>query len=298
VYKRQIYTYEDVCEVYGDTLFRDDEIGRFKDDKNYKFMVNCNVLTVGFDYPDIDCVVLLRPTCSPGLYYQMVGRGLRISDKKDDCLILDYGENIMRHGPIDRVSPAASGGDGDGTTPMKECPSCAEVIFAGYTVCPVCEHLFERVEREIAHEVKPSKESIISGETTFEILDVTMVRYGVHEKKKGDDTSYTMRVTYTTGFSSHQSEWICIEHKGWAGDNARKWWEARTNVPCPNSVSEAVAIANNDCLCPTLQIKIKKVSGQPYPSIVGYDLGEKPEVEANVGAVWGDGDDGYDWGDE
>ena len=82
---------------------------------------------------------------------------------------------------------------------MKECPECHEVIYAGHTVCPSCDHMFERIEREIEHEVKASKESIISGETTFEIIDVSSVRYGVHAKRKGDDTSYTMKVTYMMG---------------------------------------------------------------------------------------------------
>ena len=62
-----------------------------------KYLGNVNVLTTGFDATNVDCVVLLRPTASVGLYVQMVGRGTRLHPGKEDCLILDYGGNVLRH---------------------------------------------------------------------------------------------------------------------------------------------------------------------------------------------------------
>lgn len=54
-------------------------------------LLNCAVLTEGFDLPNTDCIVMTRPTCNPGLYIQMVGRGLRKnSESKRDCLVLDF----------------------------------------------------------------------------------------------------------------------------------------------------------------------------------------------------------------
>ena len=76
---------------------------RFRD-KSLKYLVNVNVLTTGFDAPATDCVALLRPTASPVLYVQMVGRGFRIAPGKKNCLVLDFGGNVMRHGPIIRVT--------------------------------------------------------------------------------------------------------------------------------------------------------------------------------------------------
>ena len=72
-------------------------------DSEYKCLVNVSVLTEGFDCTDIDTVILARPTQSAGLYVQMVGRGLRLHEGKEDVMILDYGKNISRHGPIDAV---------------------------------------------------------------------------------------------------------------------------------------------------------------------------------------------------
>ena len=56
----------------------------------YNVAVNSMLLTEGFDEPAVDCVVVLRPTRSRSLYTQMIGRGMRLADKKDECLILDF----------------------------------------------------------------------------------------------------------------------------------------------------------------------------------------------------------------
>lgn len=68
---------------------RDAIIARFKNEE-IKFLVNVSVLTTGFDAPHVDVIALLRPTESVSLYQQIVGRGLRLSPGKEDCLILDY----------------------------------------------------------------------------------------------------------------------------------------------------------------------------------------------------------------
>jgi ATP-dependent helicase IRC3 len=58
---------------------------------------NCAVLTEGFDEPSVDCIVLMRPTKSPTLYTQMVGRGTRLFPGKADCLVLDLVGATARH---------------------------------------------------------------------------------------------------------------------------------------------------------------------------------------------------------
>lgn len=77
--------------VVGDTENdeRDEIIEAFKDRK-LKFLVNVSVLTTGFDAPHVDVIALLRPTESVSLYQQIIGRGLRLSPDKTDCLVLDY----------------------------------------------------------------------------------------------------------------------------------------------------------------------------------------------------------------
>jgi ATP-dependent helicase IRC3 len=62
-----------------------------------RVVCNCAVLTEGFDEPSVDCIVLMRPTKSPTLYAQMVGRGTRLYPGKADCLVLDLGGATARH---------------------------------------------------------------------------------------------------------------------------------------------------------------------------------------------------------
>jgi superfamily II DNA or RNA helicase len=68
----------------------------------YQFLVNCQVLTEGYDSPSVSCLGLLRPTLSRGLYAQMLGRGLRPASGKGDCLVLDFTDSSGRH---DLVGP-------------------------------------------------------------------------------------------------------------------------------------------------------------------------------------------------
>ena len=93
-----------------------------------RYLVNCNCLTEGFDARNVDCVVLQRATTSPGLYYQMAGRGLRTNPGKPECHVLDYGENISRHGPIDDIDPGHRRNKGKpGQAPVETCPNCKEI---------------------------------------------------------------------------------------------------------------------------------------------------------------------------
>lgn len=105
-----------------------------------RWMVNNNVLTTGYDDAEIDCIVMLRPTNSPGLWVQMLGRGTRpffspgfdldttegrlasiANSVKKNCMVLDFAGNTMRLGPInDPVIPKKKG-KGGGPPPVKFC---------------------------------------------------------------------------------------------------------------------------------------------------------------------------------
>jgi superfamily II DNA or RNA helicase len=61
-------------------------------------LVTCAVLTEGFDEPSIDCIMLARPTKSKVLFYQCIGRGLRLWPTKEDCLLIDATGATKRHG--------------------------------------------------------------------------------------------------------------------------------------------------------------------------------------------------------
>ncbi|MEX0678363.1 MAG: DEAD/DEAH box helicase family protein [Pirellulales bacterium] len=257
------------------TTERDAELGRFRRGE-LKYLCNVNVLTTGFDAPHIDCVALVRPTMSPGLYYQMVGRGFRLHPSKDDCLVLDFGGNVLRHGPVDDIKVTTLD-RGNGQAPAKECPECQAVIAAGFATCPQCGYEFPPPKRT-QHEAKASEASILSGEVTTTKYSVRSVLYSVHTKRgarNGDPK--TLRVDYQVGWHDYKSEWICLEHDGYARSKAAAWWRRRSPDPVPDTAERAVEVAEGGGLAPTRSITVRAVAGERYERVVNHELGPRPE---------------------
>lgn len=264
--------------VTGDTPTdeRDELIARFKAGR-LKFLANVNVLTTGFDAPNVDCVAMLRPTLSPGLYYQMVGRGFRLHEGKSECLVLDFGGNVLRHGPVDDIRLAATDGP-PGEAPAKQCPGCDALIATGYAECPECGHQFP--PRESAkHGAVASEAEVLSGGEGGPARNAERVletAYYVHFKHGDPAARPTMRVEYRVGYSRWHREWICIEHEGYARRKAEHWWRARSHEEVPSTVEEAVELARAGALAEPSSIVIEKKPGDDWERVVGYDLGEKP----------------------
>ncbi len=264
--------------VTGETPTKDRDaiLGRFRRGE-LKYLCNVNVLTTGFDAPHIDCVALVRPTMSPGLYYQMVGRGFRLHPGKQNCLVLDFGGNVMRHGPVDNLT-IKSATNGDGEAPMKECPECMAIIAAGYAHCPECGYEFPPPKRK-QHDAKATEAGILSGQITDTEYDVRDVSYSVHTKRGAPaDAPKTMRVSYCVGLNHWQSEYICVEHKGFARQKAESWWRRRSPDPVPDTAERAVEIAEAGGLAHTEQITVRTVVGEKYDKITSYKLGPLPEA--------------------
>jgi DNA repair protein RadD len=286
--------------VTGDTPagVRASILGRFRS-SDLKYLCNVNVLTTGFDAPHIDCVALVRPTMSPGLYYQMVGRGFRLHPGKSDCLVLDFGGNVLRHGPVDAVRISTDDG-GEGEAPAKECPQCHSLIAAGYQTCPECGHQFPEPNKR-KHEATASTEGILSGQTTRSEERVSDASYHVHYKRDDPSAPPTMRVEYRLGFNRWHREWVCFEHTGYARQKAEAWWRARSHEPVPATVEEAVELARAGALAPTLAITVEKKAGERYERVVGHRVGDKPprleseeglpDVPEPVGTTYGIPDD-------
>ena len=130
-------------------LERERKISEFKAGK-IRALCNVNVLTTGFDFPDIDCLVMLRPTLSPVLYVQMVGRGMRLKSHTDNCLVLDFSGLVQTHGPITAVQPPKKKGAAkEGEAPVKVCPECNELLHTSALVC-ICGYEFPPPEKKQA----------------------------------------------------------------------------------------------------------------------------------------------------
>ena len=125
-----------------DSKERDHLITAFKQ-KEIKYLVNVSVLTTGFDAPHVDMIAILRPTQSVSLYQQIIGRGLRLSENKHDCLVIDYtGNDFDLYQPeVGEKKP------NNQSQPVQvTCPSCEfPNIFWG--VCDDEGHLIEHYGR-------------------------------------------------------------------------------------------------------------------------------------------------------
>jgi len=274
---------------------RDEAIAQFKRGE-IQALVNNNVLTTGFDHPPIDMILCLRPTSSPGLWVQMLGRGTRPfyapgfdlstmegrlaaieASAKQNCLVMDFGGNTKRLGPInDPVLPRKRGKKG-GTAPVKLCEGvnrdnqiCDTWIHASLKTCPECgnEFVFETKLNQAA-----GTDDLIKGDLpVVEEFDVDHVTYERHSKVGAPDS---LKVTYYCGLRRFK-EYVCLEHKGSIRFKAQQWWkEHGMNCPkcapinggyVPTTIEEAVSTSWS--LHPSTSIRVW--INKKYPEILAH----------------------------
>jgi DNA repair protein RadD len=248
-------TGERVGLITGETLAmeRAGILADFKS-QDLRWLVNCDVLTTGFNAKCVDAIAIMRATMSPGLFAQIVGRGLRLHPAKVNTLILDFGENIKRHGSIDdrnfgRASEekrgqaaraAALNGRG------KPCPACGLDVASNARECE-CGFIFP-----VNHEGTADKSSQLTGQTPPEVWTVVSCGWGKHTKRSDSDAPPTLRIDYecrhadTEGglMTTKISEWVCIEHEGYARLKAVGWWQCRSAAEVPDTVDQALSLLN------------------------------------------------------
>lgn len=236
-------------------------------------VVNCGVLTTGFNAPGIDLIAAARPTESTGLYVQIAGRGTRpvyapgmpLDTQEErlasiaagpcpNCLFLDFGGLVRRHGPVDMVKPRKPG-KGGGDAPVKTCPKCFSLVHASVMQCPDCDHEWER---ELSNKITRTAAVgpiLSTGEAVWK--DVSQRKFCRHDKF-GAATS--MRVEYATGDGNLAGaatfkEWVPFENEKAKGI-ATRWWRQHGGLePTPVTTSEALSRAGE--LRPVATIRIE-----------------------------------------
>jgi DNA repair protein RadD len=214
---------------------RDQAIAAFRSGR-LRALINVNVLTTGFDAPELDLIAVARPTASTSLHVQMLGRGTRIAEGKRDCLVLDFAGNVQRLGPITAPRLHASNqreADGASEPPVKVCPACDSYIDRGATRCEHCGFAYEAPDRRVGDnfdEVDP---------LFARPVPVEGVTYAAHHKP-GRPAS--LRITYRLP-DRRLSEWLCLFHPGYAGEKGRAEWLARGGGRVPANIEDAVRLA-------------------------------------------------------
>jgi DNA repair protein RadD len=253
------------------TTERDEAIAGFKAGR-YQAMVNNGILTTGFDFPGLDMIVVLRPTKSTGLWVQMLGRGTRPAPGKENCLVMDFAGNTKRLGPInDPVLPWRRGGKGGtGHAPVKVCEACGTYCHASVRFCDYCGHEFH-----VAAKIKEgasTQELIATGPVAVELpkiekYNVDRVTYIRHRKR---DRPYVLKVSYFCGLMLF-TEWVCLEHEGYAKKRARDWWRNHTKLPVPleppATVEEALTRLH-ELKSPT---RIRVWVNKKHPEVMSYE---------------------------
>lgn len=232
-------------------------------------LTSMGVLTTGFDVPDVDLLILLRPTQSPGLFVQMVGRASRIAPGKENALVLDFAGNTLRHGPVDQIEAWTPRPSEGGEAPSKACPECDTIVATAVRECPECGYLFPFDEKP-KHEARASDAPILSTTKPAAIIEkhpVASVQYREWEGRRSGTP--TLRVDYQGQMMRIASEWVCFEHDGYPRQKAIAWWAQRApGTVVPKTVREAVA-RSSELMTPSIII----VNTQPkYPEITGYEF--------------------------
>jgi DNA repair protein RadD len=272
------------CEmVTGDTeaAERDSIIARYKR-REIRCLTSVAVLTTGFNAPHVDLIAMLRPTLSTGLYIQMVGRGFRLADGKDDCLVLDFAGNVRRHGPVDAVTVKREPGGGrDEPDEMKvkpdsvlakACPVCSTLVHIAVMTCETCGHAWPapKPKHQATAEAAPILTTEAPADRWLEVRDVAFDR---HEKIGAPPS---LRVEYLSGPRVYR-EWICFEHSGFAREKAGiVWRRLGGQLPVPATVDEA--LGRLDELATVTGIRVKDQG--KYPEVIARRIEAAPRQEA------------------
>ncbi|MBY0490607.1 MAG: DEAD/DEAH box helicase [Gemmatimonadaceae bacterium] len=160
-----------------------------------------------------------------------------------NCLVLDFSGNCLTHGPVDAVRVRDPKKRGKQEAPAKECPTCQEIVGTATRTCPRCGHAFPP---PAPPQLAPA--ALLAPVMSTEKLpprwvDVTRVEYALHRSKDPAKTIPTLRVDYFFHFQLVASEYICVEHVGFARDKAAAWWADHLGGPCPRTVAEALEAA-------------------------------------------------------
>lgn len=248
-------------------------------------LTNVNVLSIGFDYPAIDLVALMRPTKSPALYIQQVGRGLRLAPGKKDCLILDFANVVRTLGPIDDVQ-IKKPGKGTGDAPIRICPDCECINHASARVCVDCGHQFPEPEIKVT---ATAADVPILSKSEAEPRHVTSRTFRFHEGK--GDKPPSVKVTYMVGMTSI-NEWLCPQHTGFPKTKSDRYWLNHGGLrPMPKTPLEFLERQGE--LRETAEIMVKP--RDRYWDVVSHVVGETRAANDNQPAAANDNKGMPDW---
>jgi DNA repair protein RadD len=211
-------------------------------------------------------------TASTGKYVQICGRGMRTHNGKENCLLLDYGGNCIRFGPIDMVDPVKRKnifGTEKKAPPMKECPQCHAIVHARTTVCD-CGYSFPVVA---PHGTTAYDGAVMSGQVKAETVPIAGVWYSRHKKVGKPDS---VKVTFYTKLDKEYYTYLGLDHGGYFAEKSlaivRRFGGKSTNV----------TDALKECEHWRKPVAISVKPRGPYYDVVGIAFNDNPAIAAKV----------------
>src|SRR5271157_841830 len=248
---------------------RNDMIKRFREGK-LRCIVNIGVLTTGFNAPCTDLIALLFSTLSTGKYVQVVGRGTRLCPGKSDCLVLDYGGNVMKHGVLDEVDPVKRKNIfcvEKRAPPMKACGKCGIIVHARTRICPTCGYEFPT---EVPHGCVAYEGAMLASQQPEKIIDVVGDPWYNLHKKPGKTTS--LKITYADRMDREHCIWLCLDHGGYPAERARGI------VKRLGGKANTVAEAYQECEYWRKPVQIRVKPDKKFTKITGFIFSDKVQT--------------------
>lgn len=221
--------------VFGSTPSNErvDILERFKEGE-IRHLISVNTITTGFDAPNVDAIALMRSTISRSLLIQMLGRGCRLHPDKKDCVVIDCGDNLERHRPI------------DGIPKVMRSPKLAQEQKRQKE-----KQDREERERKVRHsrfaalDIDPF--SPVPENDKGMVLAVTGCTFTLRPAKKYPNRQ-NLLVSYkcetSTGGTSTVTQFVLLEYPGRPGVEASAWF-ARRGLQKPVQPRRALAMAWN-----------------------------------------------------
>lgn len=203
-----------------------------------KVAASVDMLSEGWDETGVDLILLLRPTMSPMVYVQQVGRGMRLHPGKKDVLVLDCADAVARHGLPSAPVVVVPGHSGKGEAPVKLCPECDFALHASIMTCKECGYVFPRKQyREPATLTLEEVETLYRKYTRACPALVKVSRVDVFK----DYGRIRMVLTFTDPVThKRQHGWYFFHQNNMDHHRFAEEWESVTNMSqTPKNIDEA-----------------------------------------------------------
>ncbi|NLS07633.1 DEAD/DEAH box helicase [Rhizobium sp. P32RR-XVIII] len=226
------------------TSEREFSVRSFKDGVT-RVAVTVQAALTGFDVPDIDLIASCRPTMSPIIHTQSIGRGTRPADDKVDCLVLDFAGNVKTFGPVHDPHFDKSGQPLGGIAPWRPCPSCETYNHLQSAACFSCGEVLKARRVVTSEELEfgsiqwgPEQAAVKALTEARGLRGLSVESIALHAYRKPNTDSVSCMVSIGLGGDAIIRVWHKHLNTRWWRD---LWSMLLGDAPAPQTLKDAYA---------------------------------------------------------